>query len=82
MQGSPWCATRPNRPTSGTKARPAKRPPRYQYARRTHIVQHTELRAPGTKDRTRTVRDAVFGGLRAGCGQGDAATKVIAGQRA
>ncbi|MGY3204017.1 integrase [Streptomyces sp. TE5632] len=37
---------------------------------------------PGEEDRTRTVMDAMLGGLRTGCGQGDAATKVIAGQRA
>ncbi|WP_055604842.1 hypothetical protein [Streptomyces prasinus] len=39
-------------------------------------------RWPGEEDRTRTVMDAVLGGLRTGCGQGDTATKVIAGQRA
>lgn len=37
---------------------------------------------PGEKGRTRTVMDAVLGGLWAGCGQGDTATNVIAGQRA
>lgn len=37
---------------------------------------------PGEKDRTRTVMDAVFGGLRTGCGQVDQATKKIAGQAA
>ncbi|GAT80921.1 integrase [Streptomyces sp. F-3] len=34
------------------------------------------------EDRTRSVVGAVFGGLRTGCGQGDAATREIAGQRA
>ncbi|WP_019058248.1 tyrosine-type recombinase/integrase [Streptomyces prunicolor] len=37
---------------------------------------------PGEEDRTRTVMDAVLGGLRTGCGPGDAATKEIAGQKA
>src|SRR5262245_7081211 len=37
---------------------------------------------PGEEDRTRSVRGAVVGGLRAGCGRGDAATNEIAGQRA
>ncbi|MGW6744150.1 tyrosine-type recombinase/integrase [Streptomyces sp. NPDC055025] len=37
---------------------------------------------PGEEDRTRTVMDAVLGGLRTGCGLGDTATKEIAGQRA
>ncbi|MGW3117364.1 tyrosine-type recombinase/integrase [Streptomyces sp. NPDC001107] len=37
---------------------------------------------PGEEDRTRTVMDAVLGGLRTGCGLGDAATKEIAGQKA
>lgn len=30
---------------------------------------------PGEEDRTRTVVDAVLGGLRTGCGQADLATK-------
>ncbi|QOV35633.1 site-specific integrase [Streptomyces ferrugineus] len=37
---------------------------------------------PGEEDRTRTVRDAVLGGLRAGCGQVGDATRVTAGQTA
>ncbi|MET8113330.1 GNAT family N-acetyltransferase [Streptomyces prasinus] len=37
---------------------------------------------PGEEDRTRTVMDAVLGGLRTGCGQEDTAIEVIAGQRA
>ncbi|WSD35268.1 hypothetical protein OG966_27290 [Streptomyces sp. NBC_01750] len=37
---------------------------------------------PGEEDRTRTVMDAVLGGLRTGCGLGDTATKEIAGQMA
>ncbi|MEV6946163.1 site-specific integrase [Streptomyces sp. NPDC051172] len=37
---------------------------------------------PGEEDRTRTVMDAVLGGLRTGCGQVDLATKEIAGQTA
>ncbi|MGW2317675.1 hypothetical protein [Streptomyces sp. NPDC001680] len=37
---------------------------------------------PGEEDRTRTAMDAVLGGLRTGCGQGDTAIKEIAGQRA
>lgn len=37
---------------------------------------------PGEENRTRTVMDAVLGGLRTGCGQGDTATKEVAGQRA
>ncbi|MEU2595846.1 hypothetical protein [Streptomyces hirsutus] len=37
---------------------------------------------PGEEDRTRTVMDAVFGGLRSGCGQVDQATNQIAGQAA
>ncbi|MGW0831741.1 tyrosine-type recombinase/integrase [Streptomyces prunicolor] len=37
---------------------------------------------PGEEDRTRTVMDAILGGLRTGCGLGDAATKEIAGQKA
>jgi len=37
---------------------------------------------PGEEDRTRTVMDAVLGGLRAGCGPGDTATKETAGQMA
>ncbi len=37
---------------------------------------------PGEEDRTRSVMDAVLGGLRTGCGQGDAATNEIAGQMA
>lgn len=36
---------------------------------------------PG-EDRTRTVMDAVLGGMRTGCGQVDLATKEIAGQAA
>ncbi|EST38655.1 hypothetical protein N566_06240 [Streptomycetaceae bacterium MP113-05] len=34
------------------------------------------------EDRTRSVWDAVLGGLRTGCGQDDQAIKEIAGQRA
>ncbi|WP_328536752.1 hypothetical protein [Streptomyces sp. NBC_00344] len=34
----------------------------------------------GEQDRTRTVMDAILGGLRAGCGPGDAASKETAGQ--
>ncbi|SFX27907.1 hypothetical protein OH786_24160 [Streptomyces atratus] len=37
---------------------------------------------PGEEDRTRSVMDAVLGGLRTGCGQQDQAIKEIAGQRA
>ena len=37
---------------------------------------------PGEEDRTRTVMDAVLGGLRTGCGLDDRATKEIAGQTA
>ncbi|MGW6401636.1 hypothetical protein [Streptomyces sp. NPDC055134] len=37
---------------------------------------------PGEKDRTRTVMDAVLGGLRTGCELVDQATKEIAGQAA
>ncbi|WP_258563740.1 hypothetical protein [Streptomyces himalayensis] len=37
---------------------------------------------PGEEDRTRTVMDAMLGGLRTGCGQKDQATKEIAGQAA
>ncbi|MEK2479665.1 tyrosine-type recombinase/integrase [Streptomyces noursei] len=37
---------------------------------------------PGEEDRTRSVMDAVLGGLRTGCGQGDAASKETAGQTA
>ncbi|WP_408649059.1 tyrosine-type recombinase/integrase [Streptomyces poriticola] len=37
---------------------------------------------PGEEDRTRTVMDAVLGGLRTGCGQVGDATRVIAGQAA
>ncbi|GGY89102.1 tyrosine-type recombinase/integrase [Streptomyces poonensis] len=37
---------------------------------------------PGEEDRTRTVMDAVLGGLRTGCGPEDQATKEIAGQTA
>ncbi|MFF3515772.1 tyrosine-type recombinase/integrase [Streptomyces sp. NPDC002573] len=37
---------------------------------------------PGEEDRTRTVMDAVLGGLRTGCGLGDTATRIIAGQKA
>ena len=35
---------------------------------------------PGEEDRTRSAMDAVLGGLRTGCGEGDPATKEIAGQ--
>jgi hypothetical protein len=36
---------------------------------------------PGrTKDRTRSITAAVLGDPRTGCGKGDAATNVIAGQ--
>ncbi|GGN41522.1 hypothetical protein GCM10011578_089950 [Streptomyces fuscichromogenes] len=37
---------------------------------------------PDEEDRTRTVMDAVLGGLRTGCGQVGDATRVIAGQTA
>jgi integrase len=37
---------------------------------------------PGEEDRTRTVMDAVLGGLRTGCGPEDQTTKEIAGQTA
>jgi len=37
---------------------------------------------PGEEDRTRTVMDAVLGGLRTGCGQVDQAIEEIAGQAA
>ncbi|MDW8806248.1 site-specific integrase [Streptomyces scabiei] len=37
---------------------------------------------PGEEDRTRTVMDAVLGGLRTGCGPVDLATKEIAGHMA
>ncbi|GHD09776.1 hypothetical protein GCM10010313_30900 [Streptomyces violarus] len=37
---------------------------------------------PDKKDRTRTVMDAVLGGLRTGCGPENHATKEIAGQAA
>jgi hypothetical protein len=37
---------------------------------------------PGEEDRTRAVMGAVLGGLRTGCGLGDAATKETAGQSA
>ncbi|MFG2969953.1 hypothetical protein ACGFZS_42455 [Streptomyces sp. NPDC048288] len=37
---------------------------------------------PGEEDRTRTVMDAVLGGLRTGCGPENPATKEIAGQTA
>ncbi|GGN78150.1 hypothetical protein GCM10011579_061070 [Streptomyces albiflavescens] len=37
---------------------------------------------PGEEDRTRTVMDAVFGGLRTGCGQVGDATRETAGQTA
>ncbi|MER6536413.1 hypothetical protein ABT215_21900 [Streptomyces sp900105755] len=37
---------------------------------------------PGEEDRTRSVMDAVLGGLRTGCGQVGDATRVIAGQTA
>ncbi|PNE38980.1 hypothetical protein AOB60_34225 [Streptomyces noursei] len=37
---------------------------------------------PGEEDRTRSVMDAVLGGLRTGCGPGDAASKETAGQMA
>ncbi|RMB87460.1 hypothetical protein CTZ28_00320 [Streptomyces shenzhenensis] len=43
---------------------------------------HVTPRWPVKKDRTRSVMDAVLGGLGTGCGRGDAATKVIAGQKA
>ncbi|MER6629977.1 hypothetical protein ABT301_17335 [Streptomyces sp. NPDC000987] len=36
----------------------------------------------GKNDRTRTVMDAVLGGLRTGCGQVGDATRVITGQKA
>lgn len=36
---------------------------------------------PGEEDRTRSVMDAVLGGLRTGCGQPDQEIKEIAGQR-
>ncbi len=36
---------------------------------------------PGTEDRTRTVVDAVLGGLRTGCGKEDQAIRETAGQR-
>ncbi|NBE55209.1 hypothetical protein, partial [Streptomyces boluensis] len=57
-------------------ARPAPRPS--QAVKRTG---QTEDRAK-KEDRTRTVMDAVFGGLRAGCGPEDQATKEVAGQAA
>jgi hypothetical protein len=41
-----------------------------------------QLTVRGEQDRTRTVMDAVLGGLRAGCGQDDQAIKEIAGQTA
>lgn len=37
---------------------------------------------PGEEDRTRSVMDAVLGGLRTGCGQPDQAIEEIAGQAA
>ncbi|GAA0644837.1 hypothetical protein GCM10009535_22840 [Streptomyces thermocarboxydovorans] len=37
---------------------------------------------PGEEDRTRSVMDAVLGGLRTGCGLQDQAIKETAGQRA
>lgn len=37
---------------------------------------------PGEEDRTRSVMDAVLGGLRTGCGPVDRAIKEIAGQTA
>ncbi|WSY92038.1 tyrosine-type recombinase/integrase [Streptomyces sp. NBC_00873] len=37
---------------------------------------------PGEEDHTRSVMDTVLGGLRAGCGQVDQATKGFAGQLA
>lgn len=37
---------------------------------------------PGKDDRTRAVMDAVFGGLRTGCGQVDQTIEEIAGQAA
>lgn len=37
---------------------------------------------PGEEDRTRTVMDAVLGGLRTGCGPEDLAAKESAGQTA
>jgi integrase len=37
---------------------------------------------PGEEDRTRSVMDAVLGGLRTGCGQQDHATRETAGQTA
>ncbi|WP_215448961.1 site-specific integrase [Streptomyces sp. ATCC 21386] len=37
---------------------------------------------PGEEDRTRTVMDAVLGGMRTGCGPVDQTTKEIAGQMA
>ncbi len=35
---------------------------------------------PGEEDRTRSAMDAVLGGLRTGCGEGDPASKEIAGR--
>lgn len=74
----------PGVPLSVPRIRPRNSPRRCCWTRT--LTEHT-LRIyahlwPGEEDRTRTVMDAVLGGLRTGCGQEDTATEVIAGQQA
>lgn len=58
------------------------RDPRHFYASAIITLRSYAHLWPGEEDRTRTVMDAVLGGLRTGCGPEDPATKEIAGQTA